>query len=380
MTVGICNVVKVYVNGETPICGSPPPSEIPLGANMMLIGGFTAPYLRAYDIRANPFTELSVLPASLDNQVEAIEVSPIQDIAIVGGGRSASDKPYVFDISVRPWIDITDTVLPAAWPYGITKRIIFGMNGDRVCMATTNGEVQVFDRSAGDDTAWVQQADSGFDNGNIINDEVDMSVKGEYLAIGKRAFYGAGATTNPHIEIYDVTTDPIRLLTEIIWQERSFNSNADNTGVSFHPTLDFITGATQLDNGIRSGVASYTEGPLAFTELDNFVTPEPSLNSMGACRFSPDGRFVAYGAASASYLQMYEATAANDNPVVSFDQSNINSSVREIIFSRNSRYMAVGMSGGNVLALYDTSGATPVVFANPTNVESSQINTIAFSS
>lgn len=380
MSVGVCTIVKVSINGQSPICGSPPPSEIPLGANLFITGGFASPYLHVYNMLASPFSELSVLPAELDAVVEAVQFSPAQDIVIVGGGRAANDKPYVYDISVHPWVDITETVIPAVWSQGDVKRIAFNSSGSLVFMATTNGELQVYDRNAGDDVAWTKQADSGFDNGNLINDEVDISIKDDYLAIGKRAFYGAGNTENPHVEVYDITTNPISLITDIIWQERGFNDTADCTGVSFHPSQDFLTAATQSDNSIRTATASYTEGPLAFVELDNFVTPEPNINSMGAARFSPDGRFVAYGAANSTYMQMYEATLASGNAILTFDQSAVDSSVREIEFSRDGAYMAVGMGGGNLLALFNTAGAVPVELTLPVTIETAQVNALAFSS
>lgn len=349
----------------------PPPPGI---ANLLLIGTTVSPYIHAYSPAAGFVDTIDdLLPAALTGSVNTMVLSSDMSVLIVGG-ILAGDRPKVYNVSTTPWTDISDSVLPASWTLGKITKVVFSSDDSLVIMIGEDNELYVFDRSGGDSAEWTQQASNGFRTAygvtaDMINDQWDMDVKGDFLLIGRNSIYNVTFNDIPQAVVYDLTTNPISEVADLICAERSFNAGTVYcSGVSWHPTENVITLAVQNDNGIRTAVFTYDE-MMAFTEIDNYISPEPSANAMFNCCFSPNGQEVIYVGSTSPYGYRYEADNATGNTALPLTPLTTFATSRLCTYNELGSLLAFGgMSASNSISVVDTTTGDEVEFdTKPTN-------------
>jgi WD40 repeat protein len=196
-------------------------------------------------------------------------------------------------------------------------------------------------------------------NAAMINDQWNIKVKGDLLLIGRNATYTGSIDDVPNAVVYDLTTNPISEVTGLICAERSFNAGTVYcTGVSWHPTENIVT-LSVSDNGIRTKVFTYDEFNV-FTEIDNYISPEPTQNSMNNCCFSPDGLELIYTGATSPYGFRFTADQATGNTALTLTPLTAFTNSRLCDYSEDSLIMAFGETD---LQVIDTSGGTEVDFS-----------------
>lgn len=352
---------------------NPPPPPPPGIAGLLLIGTTVAPYIHAFN-EAYVDTIDDLLPVALDGDVDSMVLSSTSELLIVAG-QFVGDRPKAYNVVSSPWTDISDTVFPAVWTLGFITKVVFSADDNLVIMIGQDNELYVFDRSAGDSAEWTQQASNGFRTAyalmaaDMINDQWNIDVKGDFLLIGRNATYTGAIANVPNAVVYDLTANPISEVTGLICAERSFNGGTVYcSGVSWHPIDNVVTLAVQNDNGIRTAVFTY-DGLMVFTEIDNYISPEPTANAMFNCCFSPNGQEVIYVGSTSPYGYRYDASNATGNTALPLTALTSFATSRLCAYNElGSRLAFGGMSASNSISVIDTTTGDEVEFlAKPTN-------------
>lgn len=132
MTVGVCNIVRVSVNGQSPLCGAPPPEPIPETPPKALVFALASAGVEVWNTETSPY----MLDASL------MGAYPGTDALAVGAGgdllaiADISDTIYLWDTSTNPWTRLND-INAVSTP---ETMIVSAAGGLLFYGSTTNGE------------------------------------------------------------------------------------------------------------------------------------------------------------------------------------------------------------------------------------------------
>lgn len=105
MSVGVCNIVKVTVNGKTTICGSPPPRVIPPNVIVYARG---VNGIEIWDTERSPYVLNDEVMGEEYPGTNAVSVGANGNILAIGDNDGVV---YLWDTSTYPWTRLADVAV-----------------------------------------------------------------------------------------------------------------------------------------------------------------------------------------------------------------------------------------------------------------------------